>query len=457
MIEVHAPDTIGILYRLTQAAADLDLDIRTAKVQTLGHRVVDSFYVRTAAGEKITDPAHLKEIERAILSTGRRDGRAIIGACASPLWVGAHPALGRRARRRPARRATGLGRGLRRRPLHGRRRRALPGGHPQPRGDGRAVGPRGGDRAGPARHPGLRHHLPAPGGAGQVGGHDRPRQCGRLLLGVGAGLAGERARAVRHPAGPAGRTGRALRARHCRSSGACWTSRRTTVAGEHYTVTRRHRLAQAGPGAAADPRRGARATACWASSPSTRTSGTCGRTPRSWPNGARCSTGTARRIGRDPAEIATSTQALTFVLDDDDKAEELERSMAGTRPCVAGTPGPHRRAGGGLAGRRRRRADRPRLHPRRRQPAGRCPGRDHRTASPRTSGDRPARPEARAPDRDRPRSAGARPCRPSPRPASASATTSTSGSASRRCWRSPPTSGWRRAAPSTPTPRSSSG
>ena len=67
VIEVHAPDAIGILYRLTQALAGLDLDIRTAKVQTLGHRVVDSFYVRTGAGEKITDPAHLAEVERAIL------------------------------------------------------------------------------------------------------------------------------------------------------------------------------------------------------------------------------------------------------------------------------------------------------------------------------------------------------------------------------------------------------
>jgi [protein-PII] uridylyltransferase len=67
VIEVHAPDSIGILYRLTQALAGLDLDIRTAKVQTLGHRVVDSFYVRTPAGEKITAAGHLEEIERAIL------------------------------------------------------------------------------------------------------------------------------------------------------------------------------------------------------------------------------------------------------------------------------------------------------------------------------------------------------------------------------------------------------
>jgi [protein-PII] uridylyltransferase len=67
VIEVHALDTVGILYRVTQALAGLDLDIRSAKVQTLGPRVVDSFYVRTADGGKVTDPAHLKEVERAVL------------------------------------------------------------------------------------------------------------------------------------------------------------------------------------------------------------------------------------------------------------------------------------------------------------------------------------------------------------------------------------------------------
>lgn len=68
VIEVDAPDAIGILYHLTKAFAGLGLDIRTAKVQTLGHRVVDSFYVRTAAGEKVTDPDRLAEVEQAILA-----------------------------------------------------------------------------------------------------------------------------------------------------------------------------------------------------------------------------------------------------------------------------------------------------------------------------------------------------------------------------------------------------
>ena len=38
-----------------------------AKVQTLGARVVDSFFVRGADGRKVTDPALLAETERALL------------------------------------------------------------------------------------------------------------------------------------------------------------------------------------------------------------------------------------------------------------------------------------------------------------------------------------------------------------------------------------------------------
>jgi [protein-PII] uridylyltransferase len=67
VVEVHAADALGVLYRITSALADLDLDIAGAKVQTLGPEVVDSFYLRSADGTKITDPATLAEIERALL------------------------------------------------------------------------------------------------------------------------------------------------------------------------------------------------------------------------------------------------------------------------------------------------------------------------------------------------------------------------------------------------------
>jgi [protein-PII] uridylyltransferase len=46
--------------------AELGLDIRSAKVQTLGPQVVDTFYVTDASGAKVTDDAHLGEVHRAL-------------------------------------------------------------------------------------------------------------------------------------------------------------------------------------------------------------------------------------------------------------------------------------------------------------------------------------------------------------------------------------------------------
>jgi [protein-PII] uridylyltransferase len=67
VVEVHAPDGLGVLYAITRAFADLDLDIVSAKVHTLGPLVVDSFYLRDADGGKMTDPSVLGEIEREVL------------------------------------------------------------------------------------------------------------------------------------------------------------------------------------------------------------------------------------------------------------------------------------------------------------------------------------------------------------------------------------------------------
>ncbi len=68
VLEVRCPDSIGVLYRITRALAEMDLNIVTAKVQTLGHDVIDAFYVRDAHGDKVFDPHHLDEIERAVLA-----------------------------------------------------------------------------------------------------------------------------------------------------------------------------------------------------------------------------------------------------------------------------------------------------------------------------------------------------------------------------------------------------
>ena len=67
VVEVGCESSVGILYRITRALAGVGLDIRHATVQTIGADVVDTFYVRSWAGDLITDEAHRGEIERAIL------------------------------------------------------------------------------------------------------------------------------------------------------------------------------------------------------------------------------------------------------------------------------------------------------------------------------------------------------------------------------------------------------
>jgi len=64
VIEVGAPDRIGLLYDITRTFADLGLDVHLAKVATYEGRVVDSFYVRDSLGPKISDD--LDELERAL-------------------------------------------------------------------------------------------------------------------------------------------------------------------------------------------------------------------------------------------------------------------------------------------------------------------------------------------------------------------------------------------------------
>lgn len=67
VIEVHAADRVGLLYDITRALTELELDIWLAKVATYAHDVVDVFYVWDLEGQKVTDAEHLQEMERLIL------------------------------------------------------------------------------------------------------------------------------------------------------------------------------------------------------------------------------------------------------------------------------------------------------------------------------------------------------------------------------------------------------
>jgi [protein-PII] uridylyltransferase len=68
VVEVHAPDDVGLLARVAAVFADLDLDVSQALVATLGDRVVDVFYVRDANGQKLTDALTLERLRATVLA-----------------------------------------------------------------------------------------------------------------------------------------------------------------------------------------------------------------------------------------------------------------------------------------------------------------------------------------------------------------------------------------------------
>jgi [protein-PII] uridylyltransferase len=66
VIDVRAEDVPGLLHRVTSTLFDEGLDVVSARVSTLGHEVVDAFYVRDESSRKITDPERIRRIDNAV-------------------------------------------------------------------------------------------------------------------------------------------------------------------------------------------------------------------------------------------------------------------------------------------------------------------------------------------------------------------------------------------------------
>ena len=66
IIEVHAPDFMGLLYKITNAIFRCGLNIWVAKVATKVDQVVDIFYVRDFDGQKVLEQDYLEKIEQEI-------------------------------------------------------------------------------------------------------------------------------------------------------------------------------------------------------------------------------------------------------------------------------------------------------------------------------------------------------------------------------------------------------
>jgi [protein-PII] uridylyltransferase len=68
VVEVHAPDDVGLLARVARVFEDLGLDVTQAIVQTLGDRVVDVFYVRSHDGGLPADRHALDRLRATLLA-----------------------------------------------------------------------------------------------------------------------------------------------------------------------------------------------------------------------------------------------------------------------------------------------------------------------------------------------------------------------------------------------------
>jgi len=75
VVEVRAHDSPGLLWRIGRALDGCGLDVRAARVETLGAEAVDVFYVVGADGHPVTDAATRGRIAAQVLAalTGQPD------------------------------------------------------------------------------------------------------------------------------------------------------------------------------------------------------------------------------------------------------------------------------------------------------------------------------------------------------------------------------------------------
>jgi [protein-PII] uridylyltransferase len=68
VIELRAHDDVGLLHQITRVLYGATLDVVSSRVSTFGAEVIDAFYVRNSAGEKIVDPDVIRSVEDALLA-----------------------------------------------------------------------------------------------------------------------------------------------------------------------------------------------------------------------------------------------------------------------------------------------------------------------------------------------------------------------------------------------------
>jgi [protein-PII] uridylyltransferase len=68
VVEVRAHDAPGLLWRVGRALGECGLDVRAARVETLGAEVVDVFYVTDGDGKPLADSELCRTIMHSVLA-----------------------------------------------------------------------------------------------------------------------------------------------------------------------------------------------------------------------------------------------------------------------------------------------------------------------------------------------------------------------------------------------------
>ena len=93
VVELRAADSFGLLYRVTAALEQSSLDVRSARLSTLGSSVVDAFYVTGADGGPVAPDERLVVTEALLSAAAARAGaRAAAAALAATPALSTPPA-----------------------------------------------------------------------------------------------------------------------------------------------------------------------------------------------------------------------------------------------------------------------------------------------------------------------------------------------------------------------------
>lgn len=69
ILDIFAPDRLGMLYTITRKLFELDLEVSRARISTYGDQIVDVFYVTDREGKKIIDHTRLDQLRDTLIET----------------------------------------------------------------------------------------------------------------------------------------------------------------------------------------------------------------------------------------------------------------------------------------------------------------------------------------------------------------------------------------------------